>query len=105
MSISTENELKERLRELDRRLRARRRELKDLGWFAASHDVVMADLRAGQAEIVRKLSEELQRGVSWTLIKTEFALELSGLADTLLSWQERLDAEMRKHGGGDHRVV
>jgi hypothetical protein len=104
-STSLEGELKETLKELDRRLRARRRELRHLGRFTASHDVMVADIRARQAEILRRLSAELSRGTSWTLIKTEWALEFSGLVSTLLSWQERLDGETLKDGGGDQRIV
>src|SRR5262245_1392294 len=105
MSTSVEGELKERLEELNRRLRARRRELRDLGWFAAAHDVVVADLRARQAEILRTLSAELSNGFSWTVLKAEFALELSGVAGTFASWLERLDADMQKDGADTRRTV
>jgi hypothetical protein len=102
MSTGVEVELKETLEKLDHRLRARKGELRNLGWFAAAHDVVVADIRARRAEILTTLSAELAKGgISWTLIKIEFALEMNGLVGTLLSWQERLDAEMSKSGVGD----
>jgi hypothetical protein len=105
MSTSVEGELKARLEELDRRLRDRRRELKELGRFADAHDVVVAVLRLRQAEILGRLNAELSRGVSWHLLKAEFALEFSGLFGTLLGWLERMDADVLKHGAGDRPAV
>ena len=85
--------LKERLEALDRRLQARKRELKDRGEFADVHELIVADARRRQAEIRRRLDTLLEHGLSWSLLKSELELDLNGLIGTLLDWQERLDAE------------
>ena len=93
MSTTSHDSLKERLTELDRRLKAKKRQLADRGEFSDVHDIVLADTRKRQAEIRQKVEAALKKGISWSLLKSEFELEFSGMFGTFLSWQERLDAE------------
>jgi hypothetical protein len=93
--------LKETIDILDHRLAAGRRQLQARGELGDVRDIMMADNRRRQGEILRRVESALQRGAAWDLVWSELALEFNGLVASLLAWQERLDAEtvmrMRRH--------
>jgi hypothetical protein len=107
MNTEEHDTLKDRLDELDRRLAARKRQLRDSGKIVDVHDTLMTRTRERHAEIRQRIDAALKKGASFDLLKAEFALEINGVVGTLLSWLERLDAEtvmkMTKEGSSGAR--
>lgn len=93
MSTTSDDTLMKRLEALDRLLEAMRHQLKDRGEFADVHDLFVADTRKQQAEIKQRLDTALAKGMSWSLLKSEFELDFNGLVGAILGWQERLDTQ------------
>ena len=96
MNANTPDTLRKRLDELELRVDAKKREFEDHGEFSDVHKAFMAEIQKRQTAIKNKINEALGKGISWNLIEAEYELDLNGLSDELLRWEERLDAETTK---------
>ena len=96
MNQTSPADLARDLNEFSRRLEARVYEFKERGEFSSVHDALTNDIRKRQAELSRKVSEAIQRGTTWEVIKTELTRDYKSLYDNFSRWEERLDAKSMK---------
>lgn len=92
MTPEERDALVRKLDQLERQIGAKAREFATRGEFAEVREAFIADLKARQAAIRRRIDAALEKGLSWALIKTEFERDFDGLFGQLLRWEKRLDA-------------
>lgn len=92
MTSEERDALLHKLDALERQIGAKAREFATRGEFADLRAAFVADLKARQAAIRLRIDAALGKGLSWTLLKTEFERDFDGLFGELLRWEKRLDA-------------
>ena len=92
MTAEERDTLMQSLADLQRQIGDKSREFETRGEFAELRDAFVADLKARQAAIIRRIDAALTQGFSWRLIRTEFERDFDGIFGELLRWEKRLDA-------------
>lgn len=92
MTAEERDALMQSLADLQRQIGDKSREFETRGEFAELRDAFVADLKARQAAIIRRIDAALTQGFSWRLIRTEFERDFDGIFGELLRWEKRLDA-------------
>jgi hypothetical protein len=92
MTPEEHDALLQSLATLQRQIGAKAREFETRGEFAELRDAFVADLKARQAAIIRRIDAALKQGLTWKLIRTEFERDFDGIFGELLRWEKRLDA-------------
>jgi len=99
-----QQEFRDRLADLSRRIEARLQEFRDQGEFSDTHQQLLTNIRQHHSRLQAKLDDAARRGV-WDLMKAELTLDYNAIVDSMRSWQDRLDTEeVRNHSHPAHET-
>lgn len=95
MDVQT-NILQNRLNELSARVHKLSEEFRNSGEFSHIHRALHIQIQRRRNALRDRVRRAEENGLTWELVRAEFARDFSSLADTFLQLEEWLDSEAMK---------